>query len=89
MTVFKDVKQEADAASKLAIALINNQDPTTAGTLADFADPKSSSHKIKALLLKPQVITIKNVEDVVTAGSLKASDICKGIQSLCTKYGVK
>lgn len=89
MTVFKDVKQEADAASKLAIALINNQDPSSAGTLADFADPKSPSHKIKALLLKPTVITIKNVQDVVTAGSLKASDICKGIAALCTKYGVK
>ncbi|HEV7204667.1 MAG TPA: substrate-binding domain-containing protein [Jatrophihabitans sp.] len=89
MTVFKDVKQEADAASKLAIALINKQDPTTAGNLADFADPKTPSHKIKALLLKPAVITIKNVEDVVTAGSLKASDICKGIESLCTKNGVK
>ncbi len=90
MTVFKDVKQEADAASKLAIALIKGEDPAAAGlTLTKFDDPSSPSHAIQALLLKPTVITSKNVQDVVSAGALTAAEICKGIQSLCDKAGVK
>lgn len=90
MTVFKDVKKEAAAASKLAIALIKGTDVASAGLkLAPFADPKSSSHKIQALLLPAQVVTAKNVQDVVTAGALKASQICAGIQAACTKAGVK
>lgn len=90
MTVFKDVKKEAAAASQLAIALIKGSDPASAGLiLKKFDDPKSSGHNIQAVLLTPQVITNKNVEDVVTAGSLTAAEICKGIESLCSKYGVK
>jgi len=91
MTVFKDVKKyEADAAAKLAIALLANKTPSDAGlTLTDFPDPKDSSHKIQALLLPTEVITQGNVEDVVTAGAVKASDICKGIAKDCEKLGVK
>ena len=90
MTVFKDVSKEADAASKLAIALIQSKDPTTVGlTLVKFDDPKAPSHNIQAVLLTPQVITIKNVEDVVTAGALTAAQICTGIQAACTAAGVK
>jgi len=88
MTVFKDVKQEADGAAKLAIALIKGQDPNSAGlTLADFQDPKGN-RTLKALLLKPQAITKDNVKDVITAGALKAADICKGIESVCSKAGI-
>jgi D-xylose transport system substrate-binding protein len=89
MTIFKDVKQEAAAASKLAIALINNTDPSAAGvTLADFQDPKGN-RTLKAVLLDPTVITKKNVEDVITAGALSAAQICKGIAAACTAAGVK
>ncbi|MFL6025132.1 MAG: substrate-binding domain-containing protein [Marmoricola sp.] len=89
MTVFKDVKKEADGASKLAIALIKGDDPASAGlTLAKFDDPQASSHDIQALLLAPTVITKDNVQDVIDAGALKAADICKGIESVCTKAGL-
>lgn len=90
MTVFKDVKQEAAAAAKLAIALIKGEDPTAAGlTLTEFDDPKAPNHKLEAVLLEPTVITKDNVQDVVDAGALKASEICKGIEDLCTTAGVK
>ncbi|WP_221176322.1 substrate-binding domain-containing protein [Nocardioides marmorisolisilvae] len=89
MTVFKDVKQEADAAAKLAIALIKGDDPASAGlTLVKFDDPQSASHNLQALLLAPTVITKDNVQDVIDAGALKAADICKGIESVCTKAGL-
>jgi len=89
MTVFKDVKQEAGAAAKLAIALIKGDDPASAGlTLVKFDDPQAASHDLQALLLAPTVITKDNVQDVIDAGALKASDICKGIESVCTKAGL-
>jgi D-xylose transport system substrate-binding protein len=89
MTVFKDVSKEADAASKLAIALVQGKDPSTANlVLKDFSVPGNTATS-KAVLLTPEVITKKNVEDVVTAGAVKASDICKGIQAACDAAGVK
>lgn len=88
MTVFKDVSKEADAAAKLAIALAQGKDPSSAGlTLAAFHDP-TGNRDLKALLLTPEAITKANVKDVITAGALTAAQICQGIESDCTKAGI-
>ena len=88
MTVFKDVKQEADAAAKLAIALAKGQDPSAAGlTLADFQDPVGN-RTMKAVLLTPTAITKDNVKDVITAGALTKEQICQGIEAACTAAGI-
>jgi D-xylose transport system substrate-binding protein len=90
MTIFKNVKLEAQAAAQLAIALIGGKDPSSAGlTLTKFNDPQSPSHNLKALLLPAQVITQANVMDVVKAGALTVADICKGIESQCSAAGVQ
>jgi D-xylose transport system substrate-binding protein len=90
MTVFKNVKLEANAAAQLAIALIAGKDPTSAGmTLTKFDDPQSPSHNLQALLLPAQVITQANVTDVIKAGALTASDICSKVQSDCTALGIQ
>jgi D-xylose transport system substrate-binding protein len=34
------------------------------------------------------VITQANVKDVIDAGALTAAEICKGIESDCTKLGI-
>jgi D-xylose transport system substrate-binding protein len=89
MTIFKDVKLEAQAAAQLAIILIQGKDPAAAGlTLAAFDDPQAPAHKLQALLLPAQVITQANVKDVIDAGALTAAEICKGIESDCTKLGI-
>jgi D-xylose transport system substrate-binding protein len=89
MTIFKNVKLEAQAAAQLAIALIQGKDPSAAGmTLSPFADPSKPAHKIQALLLPSQVITQANVKDVVDAGALTAAEICKGIEDQCSKLGL-
>jgi D-xylose transport system substrate-binding protein len=89
MTIFKNVTYEANATAKLAIALVSGQDPTQLGVTFSNQqiDPKNTA--LKSVLLPAQVITYSNVEDVVTAGALKASEICNGIESQCTKAGVK
>jgi D-xylose transport system substrate-binding protein len=89
MTVFKNVKLEANAAAQLAIALIAGKDPSSAGlTLSDFPDPKKQDHKIQALLLPAQVITQANVQDVIKAGALTQAQICKGIEDKCKALGI-
>ncbi|MGZ4494361.1 MAG: sugar ABC transporter substrate-binding protein [Nocardioides sp.] len=89
MTVFKNVKLEADAASKLAISLISGKDPSAAGlTLVKFQDPQAPNHNLKALLLPAQVITQANIKDVVNAGALTTAEICKNITAQCAKLGL-
>jgi D-xylose transport system substrate-binding protein len=90
MTIFKNVTLEANAAAQLAIALIAGKDPAAAGmTLSKFDDPQSPSHNLQALLLPAQVITQANVDDVVKAGALTTAEICKGIESDCSKLGLQ
>jgi D-xylose transport system substrate-binding protein len=90
LTIFKDVRKEADAASKLAIALLSGKSASDAGlTLANFPDPKLTSHKIQALLLPAEVITKANVQDVIDAKALTKAQICKGIESVCATAGLK
>jgi D-xylose transport system substrate-binding protein len=84
MTVYKAVKAEADAASKLAIALAKGQSPTTNGS----TDNKGT--KTPSVLLKPVSVTKDNIKDtVIKDGFLKRSEICSGkFASLCTKAGI-
>ncbi len=90
MTVFKNVKLEANAAAQLAIALIEGKNPQSAGmTLSKFTDPQSASHNLQALLLPAQVITQANINDVVKAGALTTAQICQGIQAACSAIGLK
>ncbi|MGN6780592.1 MAG: sugar ABC transporter substrate-binding protein [Marmoricola sp.] len=90
MTIFKNVKLEAQAAAQLAIALIQGKSPSAAGlTLSKFDDPQAPNHKLQALLLPAQVITQANVSDVIKAGALTKAQICKGIESDCAKLGIQ
>ena len=88
MTVFKDVSKEADAASKLAIALANG-DTSAANALATgtLHDP-TGKRDIPSVLLTPETITLKNINDVVTAGAVTAADLCKGYAKECKAAGV-
>jgi len=88
MTIYKDVKTEANAAASLAISLIAGQDPSASGlTLTGGIDPKNAN--LQSLLLPAQVIVQSNVQDVIDAGALTAAEICNGIQDACDKAGIK
>jgi D-xylose transport system substrate-binding protein len=88
LTIFKDVRKEADAASKLAIDLIKG-DTSAAKALAtgSLKDPKNG-RTIPSVLLPAQVITKSNVKDVISAGALTKAQICKGITAACTAAGL-
>ena len=79
-TVYKPFKEEADAASTLAIQLLKGKHPTESNSL--YGKPFIAATPIN--------VTADKVETVVTAGDAKASDICTAdVAAACAKYGVK
>ncbi len=80
-TVYKPYSLEADAASKLAIDLLNGKKPTADKKLDDGTP---------YIAVTPILITADKVEEVVKAGDAKAGEICTGdVVAACDKYGVK
>ena len=75
MTVYKAVKKEADAASKLAIALAKGKQPA-----AGLVNGKTNdtARDVPSVLLTPQAITKDNIKVVFDDGFLKPSEVCVG-----------
>jgi D-xylose transport system substrate-binding protein len=86
MTVYKAVKKEADAASKLAIGLAKGEQQTAPDTIKD----PESGKDVPAVLLQPVAITKDNVNDVVADGYVTKAELCAGsFASKCAAAGVK
>jgi D-xylose transport system substrate-binding protein len=87
MTVYKAIKKEADAASKLAIALAKGQQPPS-GLVNGKSD--DTSRQVPSVLLTPVTVTKANInQTVIKDGFLKPSDICNGkYASLCQQAGI-
>ena len=90
MTVYKNTDLEADAASKLAIALINGDDAgadaLATGTVTDTdtepGGPVRSGHPVWAIFKD-------NIKRPFDDGFAKASDVCTGpSRRACTKAGI-
>src|SRR4051812_10203658 len=86
MTVYKAIKQEADAAAGLAISLAKGQKPTTAtGTTKDTESGKD----VPSVLLTPQSITKENVKDVIADGFVTKDAVCTAdFAKACTDAGI-
>ena len=90
MTVFKPIKDEAEAAAKLAAALAKG-DTAGADALASGKTKDGKGNRdVKSVLLTAQLITKDKVKSVVDAGFVKATDICVAdTQAACTELGIK
>jgi D-xylose transport system substrate-binding protein len=89
MTVFKPIQQEAEGAAKLATALAKG-DKAGADAIATGVskDPKGN-RDVKSVLLDPQLVTKSEVKTVVSAGYVKASEICGGdLAATCSQLGI-
>ena len=88
MTVYKAIKKEADAASKLAISLAKKQ-PPPAGLINGKSN--DTSRQVPSVLLTPVPVTKDNIKSTVIAdGFIKPSDICTGqYKADCTKAGIQ
>ncbi|GIJ10842.1 sugar ABC transporter substrate-binding protein [Micromonospora andamanensis] len=85
MTVYKAVKQEADAAAELAIALAKGERKETGQTVKD----PEGNRDVPAVLLTPQAIYKENVKDVIADGFVTKEEVCTGnFAALCTEAGI-
>jgi D-xylose transport system substrate-binding protein len=73
MTVFKDVRKEAAAAAKAAVAIVKGKAVPTTGKI------KTKGRSLEpAFLIPPQTITKANYTVLFTSGFLKKKDVCNG-----------
>jgi D-xylose transport system substrate-binding protein len=87
MTVYKAIKKEADAASQLAIALINNTDTSSIvnGTVKDTVLNKD----VPSALETPQAIFKDSVKDVIADGFWTKDQVCTpDFAAACTAAGI-
>jgi D-xylose transport system substrate-binding protein len=85
-TIYKDATQEADAAAKLAIALINGQ---TSGVANQTSNDPQGHRSVPSILLTPELITKSNVGAPIKSGAVPYSAVCTGSYvSLCTAAGI-
>jgi D-xylose transport system substrate-binding protein len=89
MTVYKPIKQEAEAAAKLAAALAKGDTAAADALATDSVDDPQGSRQVKSVLLEPQLITRDNVKTVVDDGAVPASDICVAeTAAACQELGI-
>ncbi|WP_125131534.1 substrate-binding domain-containing protein [Microbacterium sp. 10M-3C3] len=80
-TVYKPVKEEADAAVDVATKLLSGETPSADQKLDDGTP---------YIAVTPKLVGPDQVKDVVAAGDASASDICTAdVAAKCQEYGVK
>jgi D-xylose transport system substrate-binding protein len=86
MTVYKPIKQEADALAKLAIALTKGQQGQTTGTVKDT----ESGRNVPSVLLTPIGVFKDNVKQVIDDGFIKKDELCTGSYAAkCADSGIQ
>jgi D-xylose transport system substrate-binding protein len=89
MTVFKPIKEEAEAAAKLA-AFLAKGDTASADKLATAKEHDPTGNRdVPSVLLQPQSITKANVKLVIDQKYVTAAELCTGdVQALCQAAGI-
>jgi D-xylose transport system substrate-binding protein len=89
MTVFKPIKEEAEATAKLAAALAKGDKAAADKVATDESDDPTGKRKVKSVLLEPFMITKADVKRVIDEGYVKAEEVCTGeTQAACTELGI-
>ncbi|PWR05603.1 sugar ABC transporter substrate-binding protein [Micromonospora acroterricola] len=85
MTVYKAVREEAKAASDLAIALAKGEKKDTGQTVKD----PEGNRDVPSVLLTPKAIYKENVKDVIADGYVTKEEVCAGAYAkLCADAGI-
>lgn len=86
MTVYKAIKQEADAAAELAIGLAKG---TKKAVSQKVTDPESKKD-VPSVLLTPKAIFFDSVKDVVADGFVTKEELCTAeFAAKCAEAGIK
>ncbi len=85
MTVYKAIKQEADAAAELAIALANGETPPGLTTVRDT----EANRDVPSRLEVPVPIFKDDVKVFVDDGFVTKAELCTGeIEAICAEVGI-
>ena len=85
MTVYKSIREEANALAELAVALINGEEGQTTGEVEDT----EAGRQVPSVLLEPVAIFRDNVNDVVEDEFVSADDLCTGdFAAACQELGI-
>ena len=86
MTVYKAIKQEADAAAELAIALAKGEEPTATTTPVN-----NETEDVPSVLLDPVPVTKDNIAEYVDAPDFPdVEEICAGkVAAKCEEIGLQ
>jgi D-xylose transport system substrate-binding protein len=87
-TVFKDVNLEADAAAKLAIAMLKNDGSADALVNGEVQDTQANV-SVKSVFATPVWVTQENIKAPFDAGYAQVSNVCTAdFAADCTKLGL-
>ncbi|GAB3582332.1 substrate-binding domain-containing protein [Amycolatopsis endophytica] len=88
-TVFKPIKEEAEATAQLAAALVKGDTAAADAIAKQTSTDPTGNRQVKSVLLEPQSITKDNVKVPVEQGYVKASEICGGdTAAVCQQLGI-
>lgn len=89
MTVFKPIKEEAEATAKLAAALAKGDTDAADAIATDSSNDPEGNREVKSVLLEPFLITKAEVKRVVDEGYVDAAEICTGdLAAVCTELDI-
>ena len=87
-TVFKDVNLEAEAAAKLAIAIVKD-DGSADDLVNGEVEDSEANKKVKSVFATPVWITQENIKEPFDAGYTTVEKVCTGdFAAACTKLGL-
>ena len=87
-SVFKDVNLEAEAASKVAIALLKN-DGTAAALVNGKVTDTTANREVASIFATPVWVTQANIKAPFDAGYTTTAKVCTGdFAAACTKLGL-
>jgi D-xylose transport system substrate-binding protein len=84
MTIYLNIRAEAEKSAELAVALAKGEKPSVPTTV------DNGTAKIPSVLLDPTAVTADKIKDtIIKDGFYKAADVCTGdVAAACTKYGI-
>ena len=85
MTIYLDIRSEAEKAAELAVAVVRGEKPAAPATA------NNGTADIPAFLLDPIAVTADKINDtIVKDGFYKATDICTApVKAACAKVGIQ
>ncbi|MGF1661393.1 MAG: substrate-binding domain-containing protein [Kineosporiaceae bacterium] len=89
MTVYKPIREEANAAAELAIALIDGDTEAADALASGSVDDTETGEQVPSVLLEPVQIFRDNVSEVIDDGFTTAENVCvDDAAAACEELGI-